>query len=73
MSEVETIDVSHIQFSSTVFPTDEDMNLWNGLSPAEQRAVIARKVDEGLNSPPAQKTSKAEIMAEVLAEMEHDL
>lgn len=73
MSDLDTIDVSHINFDSTVFPTDDDMKLWHSLSPAEQRAVIARKVEEGLQSPPAQKASKAEIMGEVLAEMKHDL
>ena len=31
MSEIKTIDVAHIQFTSTVFPTDEDMKLWDSL------------------------------------------
>ena len=69
MSEIETIDVSHIRFSSAVFPTDEDMALWHSLSPEEQRAVILRDIEEGLEGPPAQLASKDEIMAEVLADM----
>jgi len=73
MGDLDTIDVSHIDFESTVFPTDDDMKLWHSLSPAQQRAVIARKVANGLQGPPAQKAGKADIMGEVLAEMKHDL
>jgi hypothetical protein len=39
------IDVSNAHFSSTVFPTDGDMKLWNSLSPEEQRAVVGRDLD----------------------------
>lgn len=73
MSKIDSIDVSHINLTPSVFPTGEDMQVWNTLSPEEQRAVIARKVEEGLNSPPASKATKAEIMAEVLAEMKHEI
>ena len=52
-----------------MFPTDEDMALWHSLSPEEQRAVILRDIEEGLEGPPAQLASKDEIMAEALAEM----
>lgn len=68
MSYTDTMDISSIKFSSTVFPTDEDMAVWNSLTPAQQRAVIMRKVEKGLNGAPASKASKAELMAEVLAE-----
>lgn len=73
MSKTDTIDVSHIELTPSVFPTDEEMQQWNALSAEEQRALIARKVDEGLQSPPASKATKAEIMAEVLAEMKHEI
>lgn len=73
MSRIDTIDVSNIKFSSTVFPTDEDMKLWESLSPAEQRAVIMRDVKQGLDGPPASKASKAEIMGEVLNELKHGI
>lgn len=46
MNDTKTIDVSHIKFSSTVNPTEEDMKLWESLSPEEQRAVARRDLDE---------------------------
>ncbi len=73
MSQTDTIDVSHIKFTSTVFPTDEDMKLWHSLSPAEQQAVIMRDVEQGLKGPPALKASKAEIIGEVLDELKHGI
>ena len=45
MNEVKDIDISEIKFSSTVFPSEEDMKLWSELSAEEQRAVIARDLD----------------------------
>ena len=45
MSEVKDIDISEIKFSSTVFPSEEDMKLWSELSAEEQRAVIVRDLD----------------------------
>ena len=45
MSEVKDINISEIKFSSTVFPSEEDMKLWSELSAEEQRAVIARDLD----------------------------
>ena len=45
MNEAKDIDISEIKFSSTVFPSEEDMKLWSELSAEEQRAVIARDLD----------------------------
>ena len=73
MSSSDAIDISQIRFASTVFPTDDDMKLWNSLSAEEQRAVIMRKVESGLNGAPAAKSSKLEIMAEVLADLDHEV
>lgn len=73
MSHTDTIDVSRIKFTSTVYPTDEDMALWESLSPAEQHAVIMRDVATGLKGSPASKASKAEIMGEVLDELKHGI
>ncbi len=73
MSRIDAIDISNVEFSSTVFPTDEDMKLWESLSPAEQRAAIMRDVKQGLEGPPASKASKAEIMGEVLDELKHGI
>ncbi len=73
MSDTDTIDVSKIKFTSTVFPTDEDMKLWNSLSPAEQQAVVMADVEKGLQGPSASKSSKAEIMREVLDDIKHGI
>jgi len=73
MDTAETIDISHIKFTSTVFPTDEDMKLWHSLSAHEQRAVIMRDVKQGLGGPPALNAGKDKIMAEVLDEMQYAL
>jgi predicted Fe-S protein YdhL (DUF1289 family) len=67
------IDISNVQFSSTVFPTDEDMKLWHSLSPEEQRAVIRRALDEGEASGTAAPESMEEMMQRVRAEAAHDL
>ncbi len=69
MDTTDTIDVSHIKFTSTVFPTDEDMKLWHSLSAHEQRAVIMRDIKQGLSGPPASNAGRHEIMAEVLDEI----
>ena len=45
MNGVKDIDISEIKFSSTVFPSEEDMKLWSALSAEEKRAVIARDLD----------------------------
>ena len=68
MSDTKTIDVSHIRFSSTVFPTDEDMRLWDSLSPEEQRAVIERDLDEAERSGIAKPESMDQVIARVRAE-----
>lgn len=66
-------DVSHIQFSSTVFPTDEDMKLWHSLSLEDQRAVIRRELDEGEASGIAEAESMEQMMLRVRAKAAHDL
>lgn len=68
MSDTDTMDISSINFSSTVFPTDEDMAVWNSLTPEQQRAIIMRKVEKGLSGAPTSKASKSELMAEVLGD-----
>ncbi len=73
MSDTDTIDISGIKFSSSVFPTDEDMALWHSLGPAAQQAVIMRDVEQGLKGPPAAKASKADIMAEALDDVKNGI
>ena len=45
-----TTDSPKVAFSSTVFPTDEDMKLWDSLTPEEQLAVIAHDEEQGSRS-----------------------
>ncbi|WP_028792846.1 hypothetical protein [Thalassobaculum salexigens] len=65
MSEVKTIDVSSVSFSSTVFPSDADMELWNSLSEKEQRAVVRRDLDAAEASGVAEPETAAEILERV--------
>lgn len=46
MTGTKTLDVSRIRFTSTVFPSDADMSLWDSLSVEEQRAVVERDLDD---------------------------
>jgi hypothetical protein len=68
MTKVKMVDVSHIRFTSTVFPSDEDMKLWNGLSGDQQRAVVRRDLDEAEASGIAEPESAEEIIQRVRAE-----
>ncbi|MEM6413297.1 MAG: hypothetical protein AAF720_01400 [Pseudomonadota bacterium] len=68
MSNPADIDVSHIKFSSTAFPTAEDLKLWHSLSEAEKYAVTMRDVKEGLEGPAAERSSLEEMMADVMAD-----
>ena len=67
MNEIKTIDVAHIQFTSTVFPTDEDMKLWDSLSAEEQRAVVQRDLDQAEASGIAQAETMDQVMERVRA------
>ena len=67
MSGTDTIDVSHVKFTSTVMPTDEDIALWESLSEAEQEAVLDRELAEAEASGTAPKQTMAEIIAEARA------
>lgn len=71
MAEIKTIEISHIRFSSTVFPTAEDMKLWDSLSAEEQRAVVQRDLDEGEASGIAETESVEEIMLRVRSAPNH--
>ncbi|MEM7739204.1 MAG: hypothetical protein AAF225_00190 [Pseudomonadota bacterium] len=54
-------------FSSTAFPTDEDMKRWHSLSPAEQEAALLADLKEGLDGPSATRQGKDEIIKVALA------
>lgn len=65
MNEVKTIDVSSVTFSSTVFPSEGDMRLWNSLSAEEQHAVVRRDLDAAEASGIAEPETAAEILERV--------
>ena len=73
MTKTDTIGVTHHSFTSTVFPTDEDIKLWNSLTASDKRSVLLGKIQEGLDSKPAKNSTKAEIMTEVLSEVKNEL
>ena len=72
MSDVEAVDISGIKFSSTVFPTPEDMKLWESLTPEQRKAVEIRDEEEGYQSGLAEPCSMQELIAEAKAEMKHE-
>jgi hypothetical protein len=67
------IDVSNVHFSSTVFPTDDDMKLWDSLGPEEQRAVIRRDLDAAEASGKAAPESMEQMIQRVRANVARDL
>ena len=69
MSDIETVDVSWVKFTSTVFPTKEDMHLWESLTPEQRKAVELRDEEEGYKSGLAEPCTMADIIAEAKAEM----
>lgn len=69
MSKTKPIDISCVKFTSTVFPTDEDMKLWESLTPEQRKAVELRDIEEGRASGLAEPCTMAEIIAEAKAEM----
>jgi len=68
MSDIKTVDISNVNFSSTVFPTDADMKLWERLTPEQRKAVEVRDEEEGYNSGIAEQRSMQELIAEAKAE-----
>ena len=68
MEHVETVDISNIKFTSAVFPTKEDMKLWESLTPEQKKAVELRDVKEGEASGLAEPCTMADIIAEAKAE-----
>ncbi|MEM9572938.1 MAG: hypothetical protein AAF996_15845 [Pseudomonadota bacterium] len=59
MSDPDTIDVSHVKFSSTAMPSEEDIALWESLSDAEKIAVLDRELAEAEASGIAQPETMA--------------
>ncbi len=65
MKDTKTVDVSHIKFTSTAFPTDEDMKLWHDLTPEQREAVIIEAEEKGFRSGIAPDESVEERLARV--------
>ena len=64
-----TDDIFHAKFTSTVFPTDEDMKLWNSLTLEQKKAVEQRDEEKGYQSGIAESRTMQELIAEAKAEM----
>ncbi len=72
MSDIETVDISGIKFTSTVFPTPEDMELWESLTYEQRKAVEIRDVKEGYASGLAEPCTIADVIAEAKADMKKE-
>ncbi len=73
MKDTKTVDVSHIKFTSTAFPTDEDMKLWRGLTPEQREAVIIEAEEKGFRSGIAPDEPAEERLARVRAKAVREL
>ena len=73
MTNMTKTDISKTDFSSRVFPTAEDMALWDSLSPAEQRAVIERDEHAGFQSGIAESETLRQRLERVRATQAHAL
>ena len=56
-----------MKFQSTVFPTAEDVKLWQSLGPELQRAIIMQELDEAEESGVAEDATMDELMVRVRA------
>jgi len=72
MSDIKTVDISEIKFSSTLFPTGEDVALWESLTREQRKAIEARDVEEGYASGLAEPCTMADIIAEARADMKSE-
>ena len=73
MSDTKAMAMEDIKLSSTVFPTGEDIALWQSLSDDQRRAIIERDEQAALDSGIADKASLHEILTETRAENERGL
>ena len=72
MNDINTVDISEVKFTSTVFPTPEDMAVWERLTPEQRKAVEVRDEEEGYHSGVADPCSMDELIAEAKAELNHE-
>lgn len=67
MVKTHAIDVSGVTLSSLVFPTRQDMAVWNALTPEQREAFIAEAEARGAQSGMARDESLAERLSRVRA------
>jgi len=71
-TKTKTIDISQIKFSSTVFPTPEDMKLWECLTDEQRKAIEIRDEEEGFKSGVAEHKSMSQLISEAKAEIKKE-
>lgn len=72
MSEMKTVDISKVKFNSAVFPTLEDMKLWESLTYEQRKAVEIRDEEEGFGSGAAEPRSMNQLIDEAKADMKKE-
>lgn len=73
MNDSKSNTASTVAFSSKVFPTADDMKLWDSLSDAEKHAIVERDEEAGFQSGIAKPESLEDRLARVRAELAHAL
>jgi|GEM_PF-1949823 len=68
MDTVKTVDITDIVFSSSVFPTREDMALWEKLTDEQRQALIAQSELSAFESGIADTSSLQELLGEARAD-----
>ena len=67
MRIIKASEVTESDFDSLAFPSPEDKKLWDSLNPEQQRALIARSLDDAEKSGPAEAGSMDDLIARVRA------
>jgi len=68
MDTIKTIDISGVTFSSTVFPSSEDIALWEKLSDEQRQVLITQSEQSAFESGIAEKSSLQELLSETRSE-----
>ena len=63
MKKIKSSGAPAIKFTSTVFPAQEDMELWESLTPEQRKAVEIRDIKEGYGSGLAEPCKMADVIA----------
>ena len=68
MSNLEEININNLTFSSKVFPTKEDKELWASLDDHQRQAIIARDEQAGFDSGITKHKNLQDLLTEVRSE-----